>query len=112
VEQWEFYRHMPVYLDNGRPLGHTLEVGHAVECIHVQQGRILVRDWYIPISAVRDVTDRGVYLSVGSRDLLRNGWNVPTEAYLRNQGLVVGYEYTSRADVPVYAASSGPSNEA
>lgn len=99
---------MPVYLDDGRLLGHTIEIGHAVECIHVQQGHLLVRDWYVPITAVRDVTDRGVYLSVGDRDLRRNGWNVPTEDYLRHQGLVVGYEYTSRADVPDYAAPSTP----
>lgn len=112
MEHWEFYRHMPVYLGNGRLLGHTVEIGHAVEYIHVQQGRILVRDWYIPITAIRDVTDRGVYLSVESRDLRRNGWNIPTETYLRHQGLVVGYEYTSRADIPDYAAQAASGNEA
>lgn len=112
MEQWEFYRHMPVYLAGGRLLGHTLEIGHAVEYIHVQQGHFLVRDWYIPITAVHDVTDRGVYLSVERRDLQRNGWHVPTETYLRHQGQVVGYEYTSRADIPDYAAPSGPGSEA
>lgn len=91
---------MPVYLAGGRRLGHTLEIGHAVEWLHVQQGRLLVRDWYIPIDAVRDVTGTGVYLDVGASDLRRNRWNVPGEGYLTRQGLVVGYEYTSRADIP------------
>lgn len=112
MEHWEFHRHMPVYLANGQLLGQALEIGHAVEYIHVQQGHILVRDWYIPITAVRTVTDSGVCLTVGSLDLRRNRWNVPTETYLSHQGLVVGYEYTSRADIPDYATSPASSDEA
>ncbi len=108
MEAWKFYRHMPVYLDGGRLLGHTVEIGHAVEYIHVQQGRFLVHDWYIPIGAVGNVTDAGVYLNAGQSDLRRNRWNVPTEDYLARQGLVTGYEYTSAGDIPDYASSSVP----
>jgi hypothetical protein len=102
---WEFYRHMPVYLSNGRPLGRTLEVGHAVDYLHVQQGRFVIRDWYIPASAIREVTPHGVYLSVGSGDLRRNRWHVPPEAYLSRQGATPGYEYTSPADIPRYGGT-------
>lgn len=99
---------MPVYLQGGRLLGHTVEIGHALEYIHVQQGRFLVRDWYIPITAVENVTDLGIYLKVRLSDLRRNRWNVPSEDYLMRQGLVVGYEYTSPQDIPEYAVSSTP----
>jgi len=99
---WKFYRHMPVYLVNGRLLGHTEEIGHAVDYVHVRQGRILVRDWYIPMTAVRDVNDRGVYLNVDSQALRDKGWNEPPEELLLTQGATPGYEYTSRADIPSY----------
>lgn len=103
VDHWEFYRHMPVYLANGRKLGRTLEVGHAVDYIHVQQGRLLVVDWYIPISAVREVNQDGVYLNVNQDALRSNRWNVPSAEYLAHQGTTPGYEYTSRSDIPAYA---------
>lgn len=99
---WEFYRHMPVYLGDGRLLGHTLEIGHAVDYIHVQQGSFLVWDWYIPSTAIREVTADGVYLSAQRDELTRNGWNVPPEEYLLRQGATPGYEYTSPADIPRY----------
>ncbi len=105
MEDWEFYRRMPVFFDNGRLLGHMVEIGHAVEYIHVQQGYLLIRDWYIPSTAIRRVTNLGVYLTVNARDLRSNRWNVPSEKFLRLQGLVVGYEYTSPADIPAYATA-------
>lgn len=97
---WEFYRHMPVYLSNGRRLGRTEEIGHAVDYIHVQQGNILIYDWYLPVAAIRDVTANGVCLNVTMADLRRNRWNVPPEDYLQRQGATPGYEYTSPADIP------------
>lgn len=99
---WKFYRHMPVYLSTGRLLGRTIEVGHAVDYIHVQQGRLVVRDWYIPTSAIREVTGHGVFLGADQRDLRDNRWNVPAEEYLMRQGATPGYEYTSPADLPGY----------
>ena len=42
MSDWEFYRHMPVYLANGRRLGRAEEVGHAVDYLHVQQGHLLI----------------------------------------------------------------------
>jgi hypothetical protein len=104
---WEFYRRMPVYLSNGHLLGHANEIGHAVDVVHVQEGHLLVRDWYVPAGAIRDVTPQGIYLSVDRADLRRSGWNVPPEEYLARQGSTPGYEYTSRADIPAYGA--GPS---
>jgi hypothetical protein len=104
-EDWQFYRHMPVFLANGRRLGLVLEVGHAVEMVHIQEGRLLIRDWYIPAEAIEDVTGRGVFLSVDRSALRRNGWNVPPERYLATQGSVPGYEYTSPADIPDYASA-------
>jgi hypothetical protein len=102
---WQFYRHMPVYMANGRLLGRMLEVGHAVEMLHVQEGRLFIRDWYIPTTAIREVTDRGVFLNVERSALRRNDWNVPPESYLAVQGSVPGYEYTSPADIPDYASA-------
>lgn len=102
---WQFYRRMPVYLANGRLLGRVLEVGHAVETIHVQEGRLLIRDWYIPTDAIRDVTERGVFLNADRQALWSNRWNVPTEVYLAVQGSVPGYEYTNPADIPEYASA-------
>jgi hypothetical protein len=104
---WQFYRHMPVYLIGGRRLGRVEEVGHGVQWLHVQQGHIVVWDWYIPVSAIGGVTPDGVYLTVTKHDLFRNRWNVPSEAYLQQQGLVVGYDYTGPADVPSFAAGHG-----
>ncbi len=103
--EWQFYRRMPVYLANGRLLGHVLEVGHGVELLHVQEGRFFIRDWYIPADAIGDVTGRGVFLAADRGDLHRNGWNVPPESYLAVQGSVPGYEYTSPADIPDYASA-------
>lgn len=102
MSRWEFYRHMPVYLGDGGRLGHTIEIGHAVDYLHVREGRILTYDWYIPIGAVRDVTGDGVYLSVERDALRRHRWNVPPEEYLARQGATPGYEYTSAADMPSY----------
>jgi hypothetical protein len=93
---------MPVYMRNGRRLGRAEEVDHGVEYVYVQQGRWLVQDWYIPMRAVRDVTDDGIYLGVDGSALERNRWNVPPEDYLARQGATLGYEYTSRADIPSY----------
>lgn len=101
---------MPVYMLNGRLLGRTEEIGHAVDYLHVQQGHLLVRDWYIPMSAVTDVTARGVVLNVNASDLRQNGWNVPPAEYLERQGATPGYEYTSRADIPPYGDTSPPEN--
>jgi hypothetical protein len=98
---------MPVYMSNGRRLGRTEEIGHAVDYIHVQQGRLLIRDWYVPMAAVRDVTERGVYLSVDRQELVRRRMNVPPEDYLARQGATPGYEYTSRADIPPYGDTKG-----
>ena len=98
----QFYRHMPVFQVNGRRLGRTEEVGHASECIHVQQGRVLVRDWYVPIEAVREITPQGVYLFVSKGDLKRAGRTVPPEDFLSRLGATPGYEYTSPADIPSY----------
>lgn len=100
MPEWRFYRHMPVYFSNGRRLGRTEEIAHAVDVIHMQQGRVLIRDWYVPIAAVQDVTPQGVTLNVGPRELRTSGWNVPTNDYLARQGATPGYEYTILADVP------------
>jgi hypothetical protein len=98
VPDWQFYRHMPVYLQDGRRLGRVEEIGHAVEVLHVQQGRVLVQDWYIPLSAVRNVSPQGVTLHVSRKELGSHGWNVPTEEYLARQGATPGYEYTNYRD--------------
>ena len=97
MKRWRFYRRMPVYTADGRRLGRTEEIDNAVECLHIQQGRLLVRDWYVPLSAVRDVTTQGVYLRVNPRDLQRNRWHVPPEDYLRRQGATPGYEEVDSA---------------
>lgn len=93
---------MPVYMANGRRLGFTSEIGHAVDYLHVQQGRVILRDWYIPISAVRSVTADGIQLWVDVPEMRSRHWNVPSEEYLLHQGATPGYEYTSRADIPQY----------
>lgn len=95
MPDWQFYRHMPVYLRDGRRLGRVEEVGHAVDVLHVQQGHLLVQDWYIPLSAVRDVSPQGVTLNVSGQELGPHGWNVPNEEYLAKQGATPGYEYTN-----------------
>lgn len=86
---------MPVYLSDGRILGRLEEVGHGADYLHVQQGNILVRDWYVPIGAVEDVSPQGGRLGTTLADLRRNGWNVPPEEYLSHQGATPGYEYQS-----------------
>lgn len=106
---WQFYRHMPVYLPGGRRLGRVEEVAHAVDYLHVQQGHILIRDWYIPMTAVQDVTGQGVRLAVDKSSLRRNRWNVPPVEYLAQQGATPGYEYTSPADVSAYADATNAS---
>jgi hypothetical protein len=100
---------MPVYLADGRRLGRAIEVGHAVDVVHVEQGRLLVRDWYIPSSALRDVTPSGIYLNARQDDLVRNKWHIPPESYLMRQGATPGYEYTSPADIPSYGIPEGES---
>jgi hypothetical protein len=100
--RWEFHRHMPVYLASGRRLGFLLEVDHGVECVHVQEGRVLVRDWYVPVGAIASVTDRGIFLTLDAGDLRRQRMNVPPEIFLLHQGSTPGYEYTSPADLPSY----------
>jgi hypothetical protein len=112
VENWQFYRHMPVYLADGRVLGRTVEVGHAVDVVHVQEGRIRIIDWYIPVDAIRQVDADGIHLAVNHDALRANGWNVPPLDYLMRQGATPGYEFTSRADIPEYAGGEGsPSSD-
>jgi hypothetical protein len=110
MRNWEFYRHMPVYLRNGRRLGRTEEIGHAVDYLHVQQGNVVVRDWYIPIEVVEDVTGQGVKLAVDLSRLRQDRCNVPPEAYLMRQGATPGYEYTSPADIPSYGDTTNSEN--
>jgi hypothetical protein len=105
ANSWRFYRHMPVYLAGGRRLGFVVEVGHGVDYLHVQQGRFLVRDWYISLDAVSVVDAGGVRLSVRLADLRRRRYNVPPADFLLRQGATPGYEYTSKADLPVYGAA-------
>lgn len=93
----QFYRHMPVYLNGGRLLGRTEEVSHAGDWIHVRQGILLVRDWYIPSTAIASIETGGVRLTVGRQELLRARYNVPPEPYLAQQGATPGYEYTAAA---------------
>lgn len=87
------YRHMPVYLSNGARLGRVEEIGHGGDVLHVQQGNLLVYDWYVPANAVSSVDARGVHLQVSMRDLRRNRWNVPPEEFLMRQGATAGYDY-------------------
>lgn len=98
MKLWRFYRHMSVYLQNGRLLGRTEEIGHGNDFLNVQQGHLFVRDWYIPFSAIRDVNEQGVHLKVGLSDLTTNKWNVPAEEYLMRQGATPGYEYTTTSE--------------
>ncbi len=92
---------MPVYTRNGRLLGRTEEIGHAADYLHVQQGHVLIQDWYVPMDAVDEVTARGIHLKVNPSDLRRNRWNVPPEDYLATQGATPGYEYTTLAPTAV-----------
>lgn len=71
-----------------------------MDYLHVQQGRLLVRDWYVPFSAIRDVTETRVALDVDRTAMIEQRWNVPPEEYLLRQGATPGYEYTSPADNP------------
>jgi hypothetical protein len=105
---WQFYRHMPVYLASGRRLGRTVEIGHALDWLHVRRGRWLVRDWYVPITAVRDVDGDGVFLDVDRRALRSLGWHVPPMEYLTRQGATPGYEYTSTRDLPGHGDAAAP----
>ncbi|HLJ67653.1 MAG TPA: hypothetical protein VKX16_09885 [Chloroflexota bacterium] len=90
---------MPVSLTNGRRLGRLEDVGHALDFIHVRQGRLLIRDWYIPVAAIRGITVGGVQLAVGMAELRARRWHVPPESYLARQGATPGYEYTDLPDV-------------
>lgn len=101
-ETWKFYRHMPVFLAGGKKLGHVIEVGHAVDFIHVQEGWILVRDWYVPSSAIGGVGPGGVVLTARRADLRANRWHVPPTEFLMRQGATPGYEYTNPTDLPVH----------
>ena len=107
MRSWRFYRHMPVYSSDGHRLGRTQEIGHDVEVIHIQQGHVLIRDWYVPISAVAALTERSVKLNVDMSQLRSNGWNVPPMEFLAHQGATPGYEYTSAADISEYGARPG-----
>lgn len=97
---WSFSRHMPVYLADGKRLGHVVEIDHAVQYVHVQQGRLLVRDWYVPVSEIEDVSEGGVVLRSTLDGLRRHRLYIPAEDYLERQGATPGYEYTSRTDIP------------
>lgn len=99
MDHWSFYRHMPVHLRDGRLLGRVEEVGHAAAYLHIQQGHLLVQDWYVPRRVVARVTLEGVWLDVSLDDLRREHWNVPPESYLLRQGAVPGYEYTTAPGV-------------
>lgn len=103
---------MPVYLANGRLLGRTEDISHAVDAIHVRQGHILVRDWYIPLVAVQTVNGNGVYLGASIAEMRQRGWDVPGEAYLARQGATPGYEYTSVRDIPSYGDAATDSANA
>jgi hypothetical protein len=81
-----------------------------VDYLLVRQGSLLVWDWYVPLSAVRAVTNGGVQLAVNRDDLVRNHWNVPPEKYLTRQGATPGYAYTSPADIPPYGATEPESS--
>lgn len=100
MKAWSFYRHMPVYLADGKRLGRTEEVGHGMEYLHIQQGHVLVYDWYVPMDAVESVTIDGVRLKVSLATMRANRWNIPPGAYLARQGATPGYEYTSPDDTP------------
>lgn len=102
MSDWRFYRHMPVYLANGRRLGWTEEIAHAADMLHVRQGRVLVRDWYVPATAIQSADPGGVRLGVHRSDLRANRWNVPPLTYLMQQGATPGYEYTSPSDARTY----------
>ncbi|MGI8826475.1 MAG: hypothetical protein ACR2JC_12665 [Chloroflexota bacterium] len=107
MDSWYFYRHMQVYLDTGRHLGRVEEVGHAADYIHVQQGHILIYDWYIPTRAIREVDASGVRLAVSLAALRENCWNIPPETFLMRQGATPGYEYTGPTDVSTYSRVEG-----
>jgi len=109
--EWQFYRRMPVYLADGRLLGRTVEIAHAVDWLHVQQGRRLLRDWYIPVAAVDTVAAEGVHLNVNLAALRARRWNVPPVEYLLEQGATPGYEYTSPKDLPAKVQTTSPRDE-
>jgi hypothetical protein len=104
---------MPVFLADGRRLGFVSEVGHALDYLHVQQGRLLIRDWYVPIEAVQNVDTAGVVLKFSVNELRSRRYNVPPAEYLARQGATPGYEYTGGTDpsesdaaIPVEAGSA------
>ena len=111
MNDWQFYRDMPVYAANGSRLGHLEEVGHGMDYLHVRQGNLLIRDWYVPFDAIAAVDTRRVQLDVNVEDLRRDRRNVPPHEYLERQGMTPGYEYTSPADMPHYATEPGAKNE-
>lgn len=103
---WTFYRHMPVYLHGGVPLGRLEEVSHDVDCLYIQQGHRLVQDWYVPLAAVETVDASGILLLVNLAEMRERGWNVPSPEFLLQQGATPGYEYTSAMDIPSFNAST------
>lgn len=103
MERWWFFRHMPVFLRTGRRLGRLEEIGHALDYLHVQQGHVLVQDWYVPRDAVEDATPQGVRLNLDLSDLRRERRHVPPEEFLLRQGATPGYEYTTPLDVPAFS---------
>lgn len=104
MQDWQFYREMPVYDQSGRLVGRVEEIGHGVDYLHVRQGNLLIRDWYVPMDAVASVTSRGVHLSAARQALRANRWNVPPPEFLERQGMTPGYEYTSPGDMPRYSS--------
>lgn len=111
MNDWQFYRDMPVYLANGSRLGNVEEVGHGMDYLHVRQGNLLIRDWYVAFDAIAGVDTRGVQLGVTVQDLRRDRRNVPPPEYLERQGMTPGYEYTSPSDMPHYATESGANDK-
>jgi hypothetical protein len=79
-----------------------------VDWLHVRQGRWLVRDWYIPITAVREVNGDGVFLKVKREDLRRLRWQRPPIEFLARQGATPGYEYATRREPPEYGEAAPP----
>lgn len=100
---WTFTRHLPVYLPGGARLGRVEEVGHAADILHIQEGTLLVRDWYVPMTAVVRVDARGVYLNTPRAKIEACGWNAPSKAYLASQGSTPGYEQTAALDIQTAA---------
>ncbi|GAC1327641.1 MAG: hypothetical protein NVSMB22_19160 [Chloroflexota bacterium] len=97
-----YYRHMPVHTRTGMHLGRVEDVSHAGDYVHVQQGHLLVRDWYVPASAIAGTDERGLHLDVTLEQMSTYGWTVPPASYIMQQGATPGYEYRADTDIPDY----------